>query len=305
MRVAWLARRPKYGSQYKYAEMFKRVCDLDVLHQPYDDLSGYDAFICEGDDPTRFSIPKKPYILVAHDVASVRKDDATMRVKERTMYRHARAVLFNSEPLMHLTAQVHDLENVSLVGLRPLLRDLDFDPLPKQDRSIVYAGGILGKTRHGTTFGYRVYHDIFKRLSSAGWTVHIYLAWGRAKRSFMTEYERLGCKVHDCIPQGALYREMSQYTMGFQGYGRKHPYVAYCTPNKTWEYLGAGIPTLGYNTGAAGPIYNGKWGLVSGRIAELAERAEQAALIDVEPYRTEEVMDSDIDTFRELVECLR
>ena len=40
-------------------------------------------------------------------------------------------------------------------------------------------------------------------------------------------------------------------------------------PNKLWEYLGAGIPTIGYLGGEGTKIYDGEWGVVLKSLADI------------------------------------
>ena len=147
--------------------------------------------------------------------------------------------------------------------LRPSIVDLDFLPLPKlPGKNIVYAGGLLDNTQPhdiGGRFSYRCYADIFKKFIEQGWSVHLYAA-----RQRPNIYTQIGCHYHPRFAEGKeLYREMSKYQLGFQGFNDVNgsfDYAKTCRPNKIWNYLAAGIPTVGINPGNGIELYEGKWG---------------------------------------------
>lgn len=303
MRIAHVTRRPRSGSRYKYEMMFRRVHDLDVVESG-SKLTGYDVAIVEGDKCRDYQQAIRagiPYVLIQHDTASIRFDVAEDQT-ERQMVENAACVLFTSETHAAWMEERYTLPPWRIVHLRPFAADLDFEPLAKVERSVVYAGGIVPLANRDKGFGYRAYHPIFARLIDAGWQVHIYPAWNGADTD--GSFHALGCVVHDEVPQRALYRELSQYTVGFQGYAETGPqcYVKGCRPNKLWEYLAAGIPTVGYNTGDGAKVYAGRWGTVAKTLDSLPAAAARAARIDVTPYRASEVIDGDIDVFRELID---
>jgi hypothetical protein len=74
--------------------------------------------------------------------------------------------------------------------------------------------------------------------------------------------------VHPNVPYDELLPLLSQYTAGLQAYwltGVRESSAAYvhtCRPNKLWDYLAAGIPTIGYQGGPGMKVYAGKWGVV-------------------------------------------
>ena len=150
----------------------------------------------------------------------------------------------------------------------PLAKDLMFDPLPKlPGKTIVYAGGLQPRRSEGTIYGYRCYHDIFAALMEAGWEVHIYCAATNNFYRTTHEYAELGCIMHDPVLESELPREASQYGAGFLGYAkhaepRAYAYAHSCLPNKAFQWLGAGIPTLALDAGYAGQVAEqGGWGV--------------------------------------------
>lgn len=297
MRATLLSPRLERGSRYKYVEMFSRVCTIT------DDAPDFAIVFGDGSVAYRDAIARGlPYILVEHDVASARGNGSG----EREMVERAAAVLVNSEDTLAYLETHYAMPPVAVVHLRPLARDIAFSPLPKMHgRNIVYAGGIVPNAQADGKFGYRAYaREIFPALVRAGWTVHVYAA--RMSQRKVRDYLAAGCVIHDTVPQGDLYRELSQYQLGFQGYAATGPqeYIALARPNKLWEYLASGIPTLGFNPGGGGSLYDGRWGLVCPSLGRIGRYAVKAAAMPIDPaLRASQVMDSDEGVFQWLVDC--
>ena len=103
---------------------------------------------------------------------------------------------------------------------------------------------------------------------------------------------------------------MTKYTAGFHGYNKDHvPVGAYqytqsCIGNKVWDYLAAGIPTIGYQGGRGMNIYKNKWGIVLRNIDEktikgIPERLEKLKI--TEKMREDNVMDKDLGKYKKIV----
>lgn len=297
MRATLLSPRIERGSRYKYVEMFSRVCTIT------DERPDFAIVFGDGSTLYREAITRGlPYVLVEHDVASARGN----RGNEREMIEQAAAVLVNSKDTLTYLEAHYAMPSAAVVHLRPLARDIDFEPLQKmQGRNIVYAGGIVTNTQRSGSFGYRAYaSEIFPTLIAAGWTVHVYPS--RTSANKVRDYRAIGCVIHEPVPQGQLYRELSQYQLGFQGYATTGPqdYITLARPNKLWEYLAASIPTLGFNPGNGGAIYDGTWGVVCPKLNQLGRYAEQAALMPIDAtLRASQVMDEDTEVFRWLASC--
>jgi hypothetical protein len=299
---------PLQGSRYKFAEMFGRYCDLVPVESiDHKDGARYDFAIVRGDRSSDFRQAQRaglPYILIEHDVWSVRagrKRDDT----EEQMLQGATCIIFTSAHHIDLAQRYEDLPLSFDVALRPLASDLDFEPLPKlPGQNLVYAGGLAQSGSKGK-FGYRDYRSIFERLMAVGWTVHVYPAWGGVKHA--EAYEAIGCVFHDPVPQTELYRELSQYQAGFQGYAKhgSQVYVKSCRPNKLWEYQAAGIPTFGYNTGTGSDVYEGKWGFVAKTFKDFGRVSKKVLALQIsEEMRVSEVMDADEEIFVQMVSAM-
>jgi hypothetical protein len=299
MSIEYINRRQVQGSRHKYQEMFGRVCDLQLQRQFSSDCELAIMFCIDASIYRQCVANSIPYILVATDSDGMKWKKCMEFEKEVVL--NAAAVLTNTQEILDFFHEEYGLEGGHTVHLRPLKKDLDFTPLEKlKGKNIVYSGGIVLKDN---PYDYRNYTEIFGLLRDAGWTVHIYPAWGNTNG--LDEYERLGCVLHHPVKQGSLYRELSQYQAGFQGYGfgKLQKYVEIARPNKLWEYLGAGIPTLGYNTGAGGEIYNGKWGLVAATPSDIKKITPKVLKMKIdEEMRMEQTMDKELYVFYELLD---
>jgi hypothetical protein len=248
-----------HGSSYKLGEALRQLCDLEVLCIDHplleDDLARCDAMVVKGDASETYRLALElgmPYLLICHDVASFREPHQRRGNGERDMIEKATGVIFTTDPLRAFCAQRYVLPPHEVVALRPLRRDLDFEPLPKlPGRTLVYAGGILEAHLAATNWGYRCYQPIFESALRCGWRVCVYPALPRPRAE--KELRALGCQVLDPVPEPDLPRQLSRYTAGLLGYnvhGVPDDAVDYARkawPNKTWLYLSAGIPTIAVN----------------------------------------------------------
>ena len=307
-RCLYITRLPEGGSRYKFRRMFERIFDLEVQSgDAKAKVNSHEFAIVFGDNYRDYQKPLNagiPYLLIEHDVASLRSGMESD--SEREMIENAAAMIVTSEGyLPHLSKRYTLPETVEVIHLRPILRDLDFRPLPKlEGQHIAYAGGIMPAKMEDTPFGYRVLCEPFVALTESGWTVHIYPAGKCTPHA--QGYRDIGCVIHERVSPGDLYRELSQYQAGFHGWGRTgaQAFVHACRPNKAWEYLGAGIPTLGFNAGPIGDIYeDGGWGYVHKK--SWAATTRKVLGIEIDPLvRRAQVMETDWAEFTHVAQAL-
>jgi hypothetical protein len=302
-----LIRTHSRGSKGKFAELFRQIfpgmeitdtpgkCDLGIVYGDREDTWKH------------FHRNNIPYLLCLHDVFTLRVGHDSEN--EEGMVHNARGIVFTSEDHREYVLGKYPCPPTIVVHLRPRSRDLDFEPLQKLpgDRNLVYAGGLTYWPERSGLFGHRSYHNIFKRFIEYGWTVHVY----SVSHSRYPEYEEIGCRVHPRIPPLQMYRELSQYTAGFQSYNREgvpeaaYAYTQLCRPNKLWEYLAAGIPTIGFQGGNGMEIYREKWGIVLNSLDEIPSIGERLGALDVFKYRDAEVIDGQLPELKEFVSrCL-
>jgi hypothetical protein len=268
--LAYIHRLPvRVGSAYKYFKLLQAeyggllVSGLRGIPRP-------DLVVVRGDTHKDYLMAVQanvPYILIEHDMCSYRTGKPNDFEQPRA--EGASGIIFTTEELQaHYAAKGWNLPPMVTIHLRPLKEDLIFEPERKlRGKHLVYCGGIVGRSRRATRFGYRDYTDIFAAFMLAGWTVHVYPA-NSVSEATLAEYRALGCVMHEPMPYRELLAECSRYTAGLQAYNPDgvplsgHQYIQVCRPNKTWDYLASGIPTIGYSGGNTMSIYNGKWGTV-------------------------------------------
>lgn len=291
---------PEGGARHKFRHLFEQVIDCDVIGQrDVRSLAGYDVAIVFGDkrkDYKRALDAGIPYILIENDVHTLRSSRESEQ--EREMVENAAALIVTSEGyLPHLSDRYTLPPIVATVHLRPLLRDICFRSLPKLPRTVVYEGTLLPREYENTHWGYRVIHHHFAACIRAGWSVHIYPT-ASTHKVVRDEYEELGCYVHDPVNARTMYQVLSQYAVGFHGWGETggQEFVHSCRPNKAWDYLGAGIPTIGFNAGPIGDIYaEGGWGVRVEDYDSVAEALEAAVRLDItDELRLSQVIENDM-----------
>lgn len=323
MRCAFiLPRRPNFGhdqdycvgSAYKYSELLRRICEVDIVRADDPELAARvraaDFVAVRADRFRHYEIARDlgaPWLTFAHDLAAMRDPETPAARDERALLEGAFGVVFVTEPLRAWARERYRLPASTVIPLRPLRADLDFEPLLKRPgRTLVYAGGIGPMHAARTPWGYRSNRLIFEAAIGGGWQVHVYPVTSRA--GVDDEYRKAGCIVHKPVTERLILRELSQYTAGLQVFwtdGVPRAAVEYARlawPNKAWLYQAAGIPTVGTNPGfEATRFYEGRWGIVldSWMDLERLTTADLPALDD--SLRAREVADRDLPKLRRLL----
>jgi hypothetical protein len=299
VRIAYLHPRPgeRLGSARKYFDFMRQHFGGEVVKG----LGNHDLAVVRGDRYTDWTMPVDkgiPYLLIEHDSASMRQGSVFPGEYERMMW--AKAVIFPSEGFRdYYVAKGYPIPRHHVIHLRPFLSDLRFDPLPKlPGKTLVYAGGLVQWYERKGMVGYRAYNEILGQFIERGWEVHVY----PSKLRPFSGYRAMGCIEHVPMPYTQLLREMSQYTAGFVGYNSTDvpkaafAYTQACRPNKTWDYLAAGIPTIGFQCGSTGALFDGKWGVVLKSLDEEPELPEITREL-----RESQTMDQDLPKFQEVM----
>ena len=270
------------GTQYKWPEFLKKEFGIDSTRGKIkEDL---DLGICWGDVHLLYKEFLKrniPYLLIEHDVYSLRFGlDKKLLSHDREKMENASAVVFTSEEHVEYYEMLKKkygwhIPEYIVIHNKPLKKDIEFRPRQKlEGLHLVMAGGILGHwfspgtKNRAINFNYKAFHHIYRKFIEAGWNIHIYPT-KFMRVSGLSEYKDMGCTLHEWIPGDKIYEEMSQYTAGIQANNdvntpeRAFRYSQSTRPNKIYDYLASGIPTIGYQGGKrAMEIYNNKWGIV-------------------------------------------
>jgi len=184
-------------------------------------------------------------------------------------------------------------------------------PKPKDhvSNSLVYAGYVT--TDPAAPNGFRYFADIFRKLLDAG--IHIYLmnAGEAVFPAVLEAYKAPGMtNLHIMVgkPYRELYEELARYDVGFCGFTRPpelpdivKDYGDQSLPNKTFDYMFAGIPTLGHNMAEACPYVN-KWGKCESDPDKLVDTfyEVQKMNIDYERWRHEYCAETQLQMLREI-----
>lgn len=150
--------------------------------------------------------------------------------------------------------------------------------------NIVYYGGV--SLLASSDYGYRLYIKQFRKFADAGIKVHIYPA--NTTRGYKI-YEGKNIVLHKKVDHEGLLQELSKYQVGFLGYNDLDvnpvpvAYAKTCLPNKTFDYMMAGIPSVSYNLGYA-EKYVKNWGVCCSNVDDLVAgyfKAKKLSLVKI------------------------
>lgn len=269
------------GTQYKWPEFLKREFGINSTRGKIEE--DLDLGICWGDVHLLYKEFLKrniPYLLIEHDVYSLRFGvNEKLLSHDREKMENASAVIFTSEEHAEYYEMLKKkygwhIPKYVVIHNKPLRKDIKFKPKQKlEGLHLVMAGGILrycvdaSQKGRVANFNYKAFHYIYRKFIEAGWNIHIYPT-KFTKINTLSEYKDMGCTLHEWVPGDKIYEEMSQYTAGIQANNdintpeRAFKYSQSTRPNKLYDYLAAGIPTIGYQGGHGMEIFRDKWGIV-------------------------------------------
>ncbi len=306
------------GTSYKLPNFFKKEFGINFTRDPSEIKGNIDLGICWGEAHVsyrKFMESNIPYILIEHDVNSLRKGMGEKNYAiEKEAIENAVAVIFTSEDHAEYYEGLKKKYNWHLpeyitVHNKPLKKDIKFIPKDKlEGLNMVYAGGAIS-LKEKSNYHYRDYLRIFGEFIKAGWKVHVYPCRGTIA-SRLIRYKDLGCIIHNWIPGDKIYQEMSQYTAGLHAYNRidtpemAFKYTQLCRPNKLYDYLASGIPTIGYQGGNGMEIYRDKWGIVIDdlepeTLAAIPERLKKIKI--TKKMRNDNVLEKERDKFEYII----
>jgi len=234
---------------------------------------------------------KFPTVIDMHDCAEYRgQDDPFIK----SVYESDSPKIFASPGLAEYVEAHYGVKDHHIIMNLPLKRWLKFKKKKKlPGNNIVYFGGLASL---GVEHDYRYYEKLFKVFTENGINVHIYpvdpditaesLGWK-------------GCIIHDTINgYENLYAELSQYQAGFVGYNDINAdpkiltYPQACVPNKAFDYLMAGIPTVAYNLGYS-EKYVRNWGVCVQDAGNLSDAYYMAKSKEIDYERWQEMFTLD------------
>lgn len=308
-----IVRKDELGSRHKYTRLFQSIygdrvhiiTDKQIVKTPLN-VKDWQFAVVFGDKSKAWQHVHRagiPYVLCQNDVASMRGAvNRDVVSNEEGMVGNARGIIYTSDWHRRYTQKTYSLSiPYEIIYLRPFKDDLPADTANStkpHGKHLVYAGGLHKWSKRTKLHGYRCYHNIFKAFIARGWTVHVYdVNDGVA----FNEYSRLGCITHPTLSDGTkLYTELGKYTAGFHGYNKDgvpqkaFDYTQKCMPNKTWLYLAAGIPTIGFQSGVSGGEFNGRWGVVLDSLSDILGVENRINGFPLNDYRNTEIIDNDM-----------
>ena len=306
------------GSSYKFPSFLKEAFGIEASKEKTE--GSYDLGICKGDWHTfhrEFMEKGIPYLLLEHDIYSFRfglNEKSYAHDKEKI--ENAVAVIFTSEDYVEYYKNLKKKYNWHIpeyvvIHNRPLKKDLKFIPRDKlEGLHLVLEGGLSIWKKENDPYHYKAYDYIFGQFIKAGWKVHIYPTRVASMLAKSEAYKALGCILHEWVPCQLLYQELSQYTAGFQGFNSINTpetslrFAQACRPNKIYDYLASGIPTIGYNGKNGMEIYRDKWGIVIDdlepeTLKAIPERLKKIKI--TKKMRYENVLDKERDKFEYII----
>jgi hypothetical protein len=270
-----LSNRWTDGSHYKLPRYFAK--EFGVLSGNEIISTDIDLGICQGDAQTLYLEFLKrgiPYLLVENDVHSFRFGlNEKSYAHDKQIIENASAIIFTSEGYVEYFKEIKKkygwyLPEYIVVHNKPMRQDTKFIPRVKTEGlNLVLDGGLTMWDRNNDFYHYKAYHLIFNAFIKAGWKVHLYPTKLINERR-IRDYISIGCIIHEWVKGDKIYQEMSQYTAGLQAFNSVDTpesainFAHKCRPNKLYDYLAAGIPTIGYNGGDGMEVYRDKWGIV-------------------------------------------
>ena len=187
----------------------------------------------------------------AHDVDNIRRK--FIPIEERMAFKIADGVIYVSSPIQTICNNLHSIESPTMVlynyATQKMVDSVNMS-FTNKEKTLVYEGGVnpIGSSPNivemNRVFKYRDLFPIFQKLIEMGNEVHIYP--GNAD-AFNTG-QHTGVILHPPTVFDKLLPELSQFKYNlciFNNVDGKEDQVNFTTPNKLWDGLCAGLPTIG------------------------------------------------------------
>jgi len=139
-----------------------------------------------------------------------------------------------------------------------------FRSAPARELHLVYQGGLIDKNSNNAhLFWYRNYTRIFREILSEDLHLHVYCANGEVPQGYHQLQKEFPGLLHlnNRVPYTKMVSELSQYDWGLLGFNFEdlvsastRDFLNAVIPNKLFDYLHAGIPSIIFNADTAGDL---------------------------------------------------
>jgi len=273
----------KTFSHYQHIEQF---LESARVYEPYIDLwhvhnepSWYVYAIKE--------ISNKPVVLDVHDTFLTRttpeewekamsegKPHVRVTAEERASFQMADALNFVSNSLADAARSEFKLEQPFSILPSYVPRMWYKYHFKEWMGDLVYEGRVTIPAEHeglknGTGANYCDYTDLAKKAQAIGINLHLYP--GRGDQAMKDIYEPLAM-VHPGYPYNTLLDQISRHDWGVVGNTVNSPQWHVALPNKMFDYMAAGVPSVCFNaTEAAKMALEHGYGIVVESMEQLAQ----------------------------------
>lgn len=219
--------------------------DIIHVHNEPDEMVTWSKE-CFGDE----NCPK--IIHDVHDADMIRR--GYIPIPERLAFNNADAVIYVSESIQRMCNQVHNVSVPTMVlynyPTQRMINDtpVDWDNVNSR-HGLVYEGGVnpIGDSKEirqmNIVFKYRDLFPIFQQLIEQGNEVHVYAGNSDAYNTGQFS----GAILHPPTRFDILLKEMTRFKYNlliFNNEDKKQNQVNYTTPNKLWDGLASGLPSI-------------------------------------------------------------
>lgn len=268
----------QYDDLQGCADALKLHKDADIIH-------------CHNEPSIFVMLAKEvtdtPVILDAHDSFLTRstpeehlqaleegRPHTRVTAEERTAFQLADGVNFVSESMKDIVSSEFNLDCPMTVLPSYVPKVWYKYHFQEWMGGLVYEGRVTTPKQQrqhaGTGSHYCDYQDLANKCKDIGMDFHLYA--GRNDEEFMSIYDPI-CLVHKGYPYMDLLNEISAHDWGVVGNSVHTPQWQVALPNKMFDYLAAGVPSVVINaTAAAELVQEHKFGIVVDSVQELAER---------------------------------
>lgn len=279
-----------------FSEQYRSFCQYENIDQCIESIKQHardaDIFHCHN-EPSWFVYAIKelcdvPVVLDAHDsfltrstaedqIAALEKGEPHVRVtaEERTAFQMADAVNFVSEPMRQQVAGEFALDCPMSVLPSYVPRAWYQYHFKEWMGGILYEGRVTIPVEHkgkgnGTGAHYCDYLDFAQQTNALGMNFHLYA--GRNDPGFMKLYDPIAY-VHKGYPYLNLLEQISRHDWGLVGNTVFTHQWQVALPNKMFDHLAAGVPSVVINAAASSEVVaEHGFGITVSGVEELAAR---------------------------------